>query len=207
MPHHTAAEARKTPIEDALNAQATKRNQGIPLNPAWIRRFRTREPRNSHRARALESLEVPRGNKGVEPLLKVLGAIDLTTLSSDDTARRVLRLCKTARSPLPASVKRGLGLHGPDPRVAAVCVFPAFVPFALEALDGTGILVATVSAGFPHGLSSLSQRIREVRAATEAGAHEVDVVIRREWALLGRWQELYREVRAFREARGSIPTN
>lgn len=90
-----------------------------------------------------------------------------------------------------------------EARVAAVCVFPVFVPPVLEALDGTGISVATVSAGFPHGLSSLSQRIREVGAAVEAGAHEVDVVIRREWALRGRWADLYREVRAFKEAAGS----
>jgi deoxyribose-phosphate aldolase len=138
----------------------------------------------------------------VEPLLEVLRAVDLTTLSGGDTVARVIRLCETARSPLSPSVRRSLGVHRQDNRVAAVCIFPAFVPVALEALEGTGISVATVSAGFPHGLSSLSLRIREVAAASEAGAHEVDVVIRREWALLGRWEDLYREVRAFREAAG-----
>jgi deoxyribose-phosphate aldolase len=77
------------------------------------------------------------------------------------------------------------------------------VPQALEALEGSGISVATVSAGFPHGLSSLSQRIREVASAAESGAQEIDVVTRREWALTGKWEMLYREVGAFREAAGT----
>jgi deoxyribose-phosphate aldolase len=188
------------PVKNVLNPSPKRRNEGISLDLPWVRSFRIRKPQNTHRADAYARLGLPKGRKGVEPLMEVLRAVDLTTLSGGDTVARVIRLCKTARSPLPPPVRRGLGLHWQDNRVAAVCVFPAFVPFALEALDGTGISVATVSAGFPHGLSSLSLRIREVAAAVEAGAHEIDVVIRREWALLGRWEELYREVRAFREA-------
>jgi len=138
----------------------------------------------------------------VDGLLDVLRSIDLTTLSGDDTVARIRHLCRRARQPLPLVVRDALGVGPGEIRVAAVCVFPAFVPQALEALEGTGIPVATVSAGFPHGLSSLSQRIRDVGTAVEAGAQEVDVVIRREWVLTGEWEKLYREIRAFREAAG-----
>jgi deoxyribose-phosphate aldolase len=150
----------------------------------------------------LEKARVPRGKKGIEALLGVLNAIDLTTLSSGDTVVAVNRLCRTARTPLPPPLRRELGLSREEARVAAVCIFPAFLPQALEALEGSGIPVATVAAGFPHGLSSLSVRIREVEAAVEAGAQEVDVVIRREWARSGQWGKLYREIRAFRDAVG-----
>jgi len=178
-------------------------NQGVPLDLTWVRSLKVPTARDEERARTFREMPVPRGRKGVRGLLEVLRSIDLTTLSSDDTVPRVLRLCATARTPLSPQVRKAMGLAPREVRVAAVCVFPVFVPTVLEALEGTGIAVATVSAGFPHGLSSLSQRIREVGAAVEAGAHEVDVVIRREWALRGRWADLYREVRAFREAAGS----
>jgi deoxyribose-phosphate aldolase len=155
-------------------------------------------------AHALTTWRGPCEAERVECLMRVLGAIDLTTLAGDDTSARVRSLCRQARSPLPRGLRRRLGISGPTPRVAAVCVFPAFLPVALTVLNGTNVQVATVAAGFPHGLSDLSQRIREVEAAKTAGAHEVDVVIRREWVLLGRWERLYEEVRAFRQAAGSV---
>jgi len=133
-------------------------------------------------------------------LLKVLAATDLTTLAGDDTGARVKRLCGAARCPLPRRLASRMGLSGASPRVAAVCVFPVFVPEALAALEGSGVRVATVAGGFPHGLSGLAERVREVESAREAGAHEVDVVIRREWVLAGKWENLYSEIRALREA-------
>ena len=192
----------RKPVTDRGSTHTILRNQGIPLDLSLIRSMRVGETATAEEAARLEALRSPRGEKGIGALLKVLKAIDLTTLSSDDTVARVRGLCRTARMPIPAPVREGLGLRRRDSRVGAVCVFPAFVPHALGFLEGTGIPVATVSAGFPHGLSSLSQRIREVGAAAEAGAQEIDVVIRREWALQGRWEELFREIRAFREAAG-----
>lgn len=190
-------------VENGERSWATMQNLGTPLDLVWVRSLRVPTARDAQRARFLQERTVPRGRKGIRALLGVLRSIDLTTLSSNDTVPRVLRLCATARTPLLPDLRKAMDLAPREARVAAVCVFPVFVPPVLEALDGTGISVATVSAGFPHGLSSLSQRIREVGAAVEAGAHEVDVVIRREWALRGRWADLYREVRAFKEAAGS----
>ena len=62
--------------------------------------------------------------------------------------------------------------------------------------------MAAVSTGFPAGLSPLAQRIDEIRASVEAGAREIDIVITRAHVLLGHWDALYDEVRAFREACG-----
>ncbi|RJF85580.1 deoxyribose-phosphate aldolase [Sphingomonas cavernae] len=123
-----------------------------------------------------------------------VSCMDLTTLQGDDTEDRVRALCTRARSPL---------ANDPVLTTAAVCVYHAMVPTALEALNGTDIPVAAVSAGFPHGLSPLSTRIAEIEASVAAGAQEIDIVIRRGHALKGNWQALYDEVAAFRTACGS----
>ena len=179
------------------------RNPGMPLDLARIRRFKLSEGEIEGRAEALASVKFPRGKRAIKALLKILGSIDLTTLSGDDSVSRVRRLCETAKAPLPLPILRALSGEAGPRRVAAVCVYPAFVPTALDALKGSGIPVATVSAGFPHGLSALPQRIEEVSAARKGGAHEIDIVIRREWALSGNWAALYEEVSAFREAAGA----
>lgn len=140
-----------------------------------------------------------------DDLLHLLWSLDLTTLAGDDTGERVRVLCRRARSPVPGGLAERLGENEPGRnRVAAVCVFPAFIEEAREALEGSSVPVATVSGGFPHGLSRLSDRVREVASALEAGADEIDVVIRREWALGERWERLYEEVRAMREAAGPV---
>jgi len=88
-------------------------------------------------------------------------------------------------------------------QVAAICVYHTFVETALRALEGSGVHVAAVSTGFPAGLSPLAERINEIRRSVEAGAHEIDVVITRGHVFGGRWQALYDEVAAFKQACGS----
>jgi deoxyribose-phosphate aldolase len=95
-----------------------------------------------------------------------------------------------------------LGVEHLGIRVAAVCVYHALVPTAVEALRGTGIPVAAVSTGFPAGLSPFPQRLAEIRASVEAGADEIDVVVTRAHVLGEDWPALYDEVKAFREACG-----
>jgi deoxyribose-phosphate aldolase len=114
----------------------------------------------------------------------------------------VERLCAKARRPLRDDIVDALGVRELDITVGAVCVYHTLVPTAVRALEGSGIPVAAVSAGFPAGLSPLAQRIEEIRASVEAGAREIDIVITRAHVLLGHWDLLYDEVRAFREACG-----
>src|SRR6266704_698642 len=64
------------------------------------------------------------------------------------------------------------------------------------------IPVAAVSTGFPAGLSPLSERIAEIRRSVEDGAQEIDVVITRAHVFGARWQELYDEISAFKQASG-----
>ena len=133
-------------------------------------------------------------------LLRAVTCIDLTTLSGDDTADRVHRLCAKARTP----VRRDLldAMDMPNITVGAVCVYHDMIEPAVQALSGTDIPVAAVSTGFPAGLSPLNLRIAEIEASVAAGAREIDIVISRRHVLSQDWQALYDEMRAFRAACG-----
>jgi deoxyribose-phosphate aldolase len=76
------------------------------------------------------------------------------------------------------------------------------VPVAVQALEGSGIPVAAVSTGFPAAQISFDEKIEEIHRSVEAGAKEIDIVISRAHVLTGKWQALYDEVKAFREACG-----
>jgi deoxyribose-phosphate aldolase len=133
-------------------------------------------------------------------LLKAITCIDLTTLSGDDTEGKVQRLCAKAKSPVRAELLEALGVS--DITVGAVCVYPTMVAHAVRALSGTNIPVASVAAGFPTGLMPMTQRLEEIRYAVDQGAAEIDIVITRELVLTGRWEELFDEVAACKDACG-----
>jgi len=133
-------------------------------------------------------------------LLKAITCIDLTTLSGDDTEGKVQRLCAKAKSPVRADLLEALGVT--DITVGAVCVYPTMVGNAVRALNGTNIPVASVATGFPSGLMPMAQRLEEIRYAVDQGAAEIDMVITRELVLTGRWDELFDEVAACKDACG-----
>jgi deoxyribose-phosphate aldolase len=178
------------------------RNQGIPLDIAWITETRvdaraveqTSQSIAEHTAVAKESQPA---------LLHAIAAMDLTTLADDDTDERVSRLCARARQPLPSELQGQLGIANRDLKVAAVCIYHPFIKTALHELQGTGIKVATVSADFPKGLAPMEARIAQIHRSVEAAADEIDVVIKRDHVLQADWKGLYNEVAAFRVACGN----
>jgi deoxyribose-phosphate aldolase len=133
-------------------------------------------------------------------LARAISCIDLTTLSGDDTAGRVKRLCAKARQPVRQDILQQIGL--PHLTTGAVCVYHDMIATAVTALQGSGIPVAAVSTGFPAGLSPLHLRIEEIRESVMAGASEIDIVISRRHVLTQNWQALYDEMAAFRSACG-----
>ena len=134
--------------------------------------------------------------------VRAVQCIDLTTLSGDDTPGRVRRICAKARQPVRQDLLDAMGIGGAGITTGAVCVYHAMVETAVEALKGTDIPVAAVSAGFPAGLSPLPLRIKEVEVSVAAGAREIDIVLNRSNVLTGNYRAVYDEVRAFREACG-----
>jgi len=177
-------------------------NAGIPLDLKWVQEVRVNTSAVERRAQSQAARRTVKKEWQAAWLLRAISCMDLTTLSGDDTDERVRRLCAKARQPLQQDLVRQLGIEELEVKVAAICVYHVFVETALHALEGSGVGVAAVSTGFPAGLSPLAERVAEIRRSVEAGAHEIDVVITRAHVFGGRWQALYDEVAAFKQACG-----
>jgi deoxyribose-phosphate aldolase len=87
--------------------------------------------------------------------------MDLTSLNEADDSTTISVLCRKA-------VKS-------DTHVAAVCVYPAFVKQAANALRETSVKVATV-VNFPYGNDPLDSVIQSIQSALNDGAEEIDMV-------------------------------
>ncbi len=93
---------------------------------------------------------------------RAIAALDLTNLNDDCTDQDVRDLCMRALTP-----------HG---TVAAVCIWPRFVPTARTALGGGGLRIATVVA-FPGGDDDAATVRDMTQTAVADGADEIDMVI------------------------------
>jgi deoxyribose-phosphate aldolase len=128
-------------------------------------------------------------------LRTAVSMVDLTTLEGQDTPGKIAQLCAKALHP-----------HAPDPEVppvAAVCVYPALVAEAKRHVGGSAVRVASVATAFPSGQAPLRTRLAEVRAAVEAGADEIDMVINRNAFLSGHLRLVSDEISAVLEACGA----
>ncbi len=176
------------------------RNPGMALDLDWVMRATANRSAIERRAAALPGRRSVKKDHQAAWLCRAVTCIDLTTLAGDDTVGRVNRLCAKAWQPVRADLLGALGMEGLT--VGAVCVYHDMVAPAVEALAGSGIPVAAVSTGFPAGLSPFHLRVAEIEESVKAGAAEIDIVISRRHVLMGNWQALYDEMRAFRDACG-----
>ncbi len=177
-------------------------NRRMPLNLDWVEEIQVNTSAVERRAATIPARRSVKKEWQAAWLLRAIACMDLTTLSGDDSAERVRRLCAKARRPVEDKIVKALGIEELGLTVGAVCVYHAFVETAVKALEGSGIPVAAVSTGFPAGLSPLETRVAEIRRSVEAGASEIDIVITRAHVFNGEWNALYDEVAAFKDACG-----
>jgi deoxyribose-phosphate aldolase len=146
----------------------------------------------------------------LEPRLPRLGSVDAVALeerAASLATRSIKREAKLFALDLTPGKVAALSSKGirPDPSdpnipsVAAICVYPNLVPYALERVKGTSVKVASVATAFPSGQSSLEVKLLETREVVEAGAHEVDMVIDRGAFLSGRYAQVYDEIVRIKE--------
>jgi len=167
----------------------------------WVREVRVNTSAVERRAQSQVARRTVKKEWQAAWLLRAITCMDLTTLSGDDTDERVCRLCAKGRHPIQPELERKLASSSCRSksrhlRVPHVCG---------DGAAGAGGQRSTCCCridGFPAGLSPLAERINEIRRSVEAGAHEIDVVITRAM-FCGRWQALYDEVAAFKQACGS----
>ena len=123
----------------------------------------------------------------------IAGLIEHTLLRADATEEDLDKLCHEALE---------FGFY-------SVCIAPCHVPFVRGLLDqrvdqrvdqrGEKTRVTTV-CGFPLGTSRRDVKAREAALAAQAGAQEVDMVMRIGAAREGRWDIVESDIRAVREA-------
>jgi deoxyribose-phosphate aldolase len=118
--------------------------------------------------------------------------VDLTTLEGQDTPGKVRALASKAMRPDPADPS--------CPAAAAVCVYPDMVATAKQTLGDSGVHVAAVATAFPSGRAALDIKLADTRDAVEAGADEIDMVIDRGAFLAGRYQQVFDEIVAVKQA-------
>jgi deoxyribose-phosphate aldolase len=189
-------------IPVTLHGHALEPNRRMPLNLDWVEEVRINTSAVERRAATIGTRRAVKKDWQAAWLLRAIACMDLTTLSGDDSAERVRRLCAKARRPIEDRIVKALSIESLNLTVGAVCVYHAFVETAVRALEGSGIPVAAVSAGFPAGLSPLETRVAEIRRSVDAGAQEIDIVITRAHVFNGEWNALYDEVAAFKQACG-----
>ena len=108
-------------------------------------------------------------NENVEVYKFCLSAIDLTTLTCNDSVESV-----TAFAQKTVTFNEAY----PDvPNVASICVYPSFVETVGLAVDGTPMRITSVGGGFPASQTFLEVKMLEVAMAVENGADEVEIVL------------------------------
>src|SRR6267143_562070 len=157
----------------------------LPLEPRLPRLGSVDAVALEERAAVLATRSIKREAK-LFALDLAIRMMDLTTLEGADTPGKVAALSSKGIRPDPSDP----GI----PSVAAICVYPNLVPYALERTKGTGVKVASVATAFPSGQSPLQVKLDETRWVVEAGAHEVDMVIDRGAFLSGRYAQVYDEI-------------
>ena len=178
------------------------RNPGTPLDLEWVEAVRINRSAVERRCATLPTRRSVKKEWQAAWLLRAITLIDLTTLQGDDTPGNVQRLCAKARQPVSHELLAAMGAETLKITCGAVCVYHEMVPTAVAAMKGSGVPIAAVSTGFPAGLTPFALRVQEIHHSVAAGAQEIDIVISRRHVLLGHWQALYDEVRAYREACG-----
>lgn len=108
-------------------------------------------------------------NRNADVYKKIFNSIDLTTLKTTDSQQSVAKFTERVNS-----FEED---YGDLPPVAAICVYPNFVPVVRTTLDVSSVGVAAVAGAFPSSQSFIEVKVAEIGLAVEAGADEIDVVL------------------------------
>jgi deoxyribose-phosphate aldolase len=183
-------------------AHSIPKNQGMPFEKHLLDEIYINLSAVERRCNSLIGRRTVKNKNQALWLLRAISCLDLTTLSGDDTAGKVGRLCAKALNPVNTKFFELLGLNDKKVTVGAVCVYHQMVNTAVISLKHSSIPVAAVSTGFPAGLSPQKTKIMEIKESLKQGAREIDIVISRRHVLTGNWKKLYDEVSEYREACG-----
>lgn len=126
----------------------------------------------------------------------LLGSIDLTTLSTEDSELSVAAFTKR--------VNDFDDEYPQYPHVAAICVYSNFAEVVRNHLDVEGVDVCVVAGCFPSSQTFQAVKVADVALAREAGADEVDIVLNIGMFNDGNYEDLCDEISELKHtARGA----
>ena len=178
------------------------RNDGMPFDADVFNDIQVNRSAVERRAATIGKRRSVKKQWQAAWLLRAISCIDLTTLSGDDTTSNVQRLCAKAISPVREDLLQTLEMDTANFHVGAVCVYHNKIKDAVNFIGDYPIPIAAVSTGFPAGQIPLKEKLKQIDLSVKAGATEIDIVVSRELVLQSKWRELYKEVKACREACG-----
>ncbi len=126
-------------------------------------------------------------------LRKIMSVIDLTTLKPTDNKQNVGKMVEQINGF--HSYTRFIGI----PNIAAICIYPCFVPFVKKKLTARRVKLASVAAGFPASQTFQKIKIAEAQMAVAKGAQEIDIVMPVGKFLEDRFQEVFNEIETIKK--------
>ena len=127
----------------------------------------------------------------------LFGSIELTTLTTQDSAESVLKLVE--------KVNKFDEEYPQMPHVATVVTYPRFTKLVSESLEVEGVIPTCVSGAFPSSQALIEVKTVETGLAVRDGAGNVDIVLHVGEFLSGDYETVCDEIQQQKEACGDVP--
>ena len=127
----------------------------------------------------------------------MFGSIELTTLTTQDSAESVLQLVE--------KVNKFDSEYPQMPHVATVVTYPRFTKLVSESLEVEGVIPTCVSGAFPSSQALIEVKTVETGLAIRDGARNVDIVMHVGEFLSGDYETVCDEIQQQKETCGEVP--
>ena len=127
----------------------------------------------------------------------MFGSIELTTLTTQDSAESVLQLVE--------KVNKFANEYPQMPHVATVVTYPRFTKLVSESLEVEGVIPTCVSGAFPSSQAMIEVKTVETGLAIRDGAENVDIVMHVGEFLSGDYETVCDEIQQQKETCGEVP--
>ena len=127
----------------------------------------------------------------------MFGSIELTTLTTQDSAESVLQLVE--------KVNKFANEYPQMPHVATVVTYPRFTKQVSESLEVEGVIPTCVSGAFPSSQALIEVKTVETGLAIRDGAENVDIVMHVGEFLSGDYETVCDEIQQQKETCGEVP--
>lgn len=127
----------------------------------------------------------------------MFGSIELTTLTTQDSAESVLKLVE--------KVNKFAHEYPQMPHVATIVTYPRFTKLVCDSLEVDGVIPTCVSGAFPSSQALIEIKIAETSMAVRDGAENVDIVMHVGEFLSGDYETVCEEIMEQKAACGEVP--